>query len=74
MYTAGVNGDEGEGGDKMKLVTIPCGCQYDTDGTIVIPCKLDRYITCARCGDKAEVSPIGVLCLRCTFGRPRATA
>lgn len=53
--------------DMIQLVKTPCGCQYAKDGTIVIPCAEDRYITCAKCGGRAEVSPVGILCLRCTF-------
>ena len=54
---------------KDQLVTIPCGCQYMGSGAApVAPCIEHRYITCGRCGDQAEVTPVGVLCLRCTFG------
>lgn len=54
----------------MKLVTLPCGCKFAGTGERpVITCQDHKYITCANCGGQAEVTPIGVLCLRCTFGR-----
>ena len=55
----------------MNIVTAPCGCQYASKGAKgpVAACEEHRYITCAGCGGRAEVSPIGTLCLRCTFGK-----
>ena len=55
----------------MNIVTAPCGCQYASKGAKgpVAACEEHRYITCARCGGRAEISPIGTLCLRCTFGK-----
>lgn len=54
----------------QKLQTIPCGCQYVSgDRAPTIPCSEHRYITCGGCGGRAEVTPIGVLCLKCTFGK-----
>lgn len=53
-----------------KLITIPCGCQYvDGDKAPTIPCAEHRYITCGKCGGRAEITPIGVLCMTCTFGK-----
>ena len=55
----------------IKIVIIPCGCQCAAKGARgpVVACAEHRYITCTQCGGRAEVSPIGTLCLRCTFGR-----
>lgn len=55
----------------LQIVTLDCGCDYGRDGGIIVPCEGHRYITCGRCRGRAEVSPIGVLCPRCTFGGQR---
>lgn len=55
----------------MELVTIPCGCVFDKRSARypVRPCPEHEHVTCGGCGGQATVSPIGVLCLHCTFGR-----
>ena len=55
--------------DGRVIITIGCGCQYVGNGrSPLIPCDVHRYIVCGNCGGQAEVSPIGVLCVNCTFG------
>ena len=51
----------------LQLITIACGWQYTKDGDIVVSCAEDRYITCSKCNGRAEVTPIGILCLGCSF-------
>jgi hypothetical protein len=29
----------------------------------------DQLCTCGKCGGEAHLTPIGVLCLKCTFGK-----
>lgn len=54
--------------DRPNYVEIRCGCWWGKDGTPVALCEAHRYITCGKCGtDRAQVTPIGVLCPNCTF-------
>jgi len=54
--TATKNGD--------GTITIDCGCVYFADNarTPMRTCEQHRWITCAQCGGKAEVTFIGVWC------------
>lgn len=54
--------------DGRKIVELGCGCQYVDAFAPVMACDAHRYITCGKCGERAEVSPIGLLCPKCTFG------
>jgi len=62
--------------EPTPLVTIPCGCQYATAPAHVlgptIPCEEHRTMTCARCGGVAYVSPIGLVCGKCSFGKSKS--
>ena len=53
--------------DGRPIVERPCGCQYVTALAPLVPCDAHRYITCGKCGGRAEVTPIGLLCPSCTF-------
>lgn len=55
--------------DGRQIVTADCGCEYVDARAPMVACEAHRYITCGGCGGQAEVTPIGVLCLRCTFGQ-----
>lgn len=48
--------------DSTATVTIPCGCVYfeSTARAPMSACEEHRWITCARCGGKAEVTFLGV--------------
>ena len=58
----------GELPDGRAIVEMDCGCQYVDAFAPMIACYDHRYMRCAKCGGWAEVSPIGMLCLHCTFG------
>jgi len=49
-------------------VELKCNCVYTRKGKVVCLCEDHRYITCAKCKtDRAQITPIGVLCPNCTF-------
>jgi hypothetical protein len=51
----------------MKTITTRCKLTYQE-----YLAEMSRIkVTCAKCGRKdAELSPMGLLCLTCTFGEP----
>lgn len=52
-----------------QYVTLDCGCLYVRDGKLLHGCEEHGEVTCGKCGFRATLTPIGVLCSRCTFGR-----
>lgn len=54
--------------NSLATVTAPCGCEYFADNgqRPLQACEQHRWITCASCHGKAEVTFIGVWCATCS--------